>query len=33
MFSPARDLIQKVPGAGDTGVPRNKRYAAIYILV
>ena len=32
LFSPARDLIQKVPGAGDTGVPRNKRYAAIYIL-
>ena len=29
LFSPARDLIQKVPGVGDTGVPRNKRYAAI----
>ena len=31
LLSPARDLIQKVPGMGDTGVPRNKRYAAIYI--
>ena len=28
LLSPARDLIQKVPGMGDTGVPRNKRYAA-----
>ena len=31
LLSPARDLIQKVPGVGDTGMPRNKRYAAIYI--
>ena len=33
LLSPARDLIQKVPGMGDTGVPRNKRYAAIIYTV
>ena len=32
-LSPARDVTYKFPGMGATVVPRNKRYAAIYIYL